>query len=290
MKFIVCLPCLSIIFDGIKIKIIFKVNHICTFGHYTMFQMFKTYCLFLFTLLLCSCGVRYKSIPYFVDLPSGNSSEKIENQRILKIQKDDILAITVSSLNPDANAIFNAANGNGQSGSSSGIAGFIVDKDGDLHLPYLGATKVAGLSTAEARDLIQDKLKKGDILKQPIVTIRLANFKVSVLGDVARPGVYPIASERITVIEALSMAGDLNISGKRNDILLIRENQGQRDQIRLNIQSKVLFNSPYYYLQNNDVLVITPSSAKYDSIDSSYRNIGLALSVLSVLALLIARF
>lgn len=246
---------------------------------------------FLITMVISSCGVKYKSIPYFVDLPAGDLSEKIANQTVLKIQKDDILAITVSSLNAEANAIFNVANTNGgESGSSSGIIGFIVDKDGNLHLPYLGAVKVEGLTTAEARELIQTKLNKGDYLKQPVVTLRLANFKISVIGDVARPGVYPVQSERITVIEALSMAGDLNITGKRNDILLIRENGGQRQQIRLDLQSKDIFNSPYYYLENNDVLVITPSEAKYASVDSSYRNAGLVISVLSVIALLITRF
>ncbi len=243
---------------------------------------------------LTSCGVKYKTIPYFVDLPLSESmSEDINNHTVLRVQKDDILAITVSSLNADANAIFNAANSNGgQAGSatsSSAVIGFIVDKNGSVQLPYLGSVKVEGLSTAEARQIIQDKLIKGDILKQPVVTLRLANFKVSVLGDVARPGVYPVQSERVTVLEALGMAGDLNITAKRNDILLVRENGGKREQIRLDIQSKDLFNSPYYYLENNDVLVVTPSSAKYASIDASYRNVGLIISAISVIAIFLTR-
>ncbi len=255
--------------------------------------MKKTIYLFIAVLFLSACGVKYKTIPYFVDLPAGNLAEDINNQTVLKIQKDDILAITVSSLNAEANAIFNTANNNGSQSTSTGAAsqiiGFVVDKSGEIQLPYLGAVKVEGLTTADARELIQTRLSKGDILKQPVVTLRLANFKVSVLGDVARPGVYPVQNERITVIEALGLAGDLNITAKRNDVLLVRENSGKRQQIRLDLQSKDLFNSPYYYLENNDVLVVTPSSAKYASVDSSYRNIGLIISVLSVLALFISR-
>ncbi len=255
--------------------------------------MKKIIYLIIAVFFLSSCGVQYKTIPYFTDLPSGNAAEDINNQTVLKIQKDDILAITVSSLNADANAIFNAANNNGGQASSTGqanpIIGFIVDKNGNVQLPYLGAVKVEGLSTAEARINIQNKLNEGNILKQAVVTLRLANFKVSVLGDVARPGVYPVQSERVTIIEALSMAGDLNITAKRNDILLIRENLGKRQQIRIDLQSKDLFNSPFYYLENNDVLVITPSPAKYASVDATYRNVSLILSALSVIAILISQ-
>ena len=259
--------------------------------------MKKIFYLCAAVLFLSACGVKYKSIPYFTDLPAGNLSEEIQNQTILKIQKDDILAITVSSLSNEASAIFNMGNTSVvQSGAGAGnnaanaVNGFIVDQTGSIQLPYLGSIKVEGLSTAEARDMIQSKLIKGDYLKQPIVSLRLANFKVSVIGDVARPGVYPVQSERITVIEALGMAGDLNITAKRNDILLTRENGGKREQIRLNLQSKELFNSPYYYLQNNDVLYVVPSEAKYASIDSTYRNAGILISVLSLLVVVVSRF
>lgn len=254
--------------------------------------MKKIVCLFSVLLLLSSCSVKYKTIPYFIDLPAGNLSETINNQTVLKIQRDDILAITVSSLNAEANTIFNVANtkGGGAGTSNEEVIGFTVDKEGKLYLPYLGAVTVEGLTTAEARELIQRKLNQGNFLKNAVVSLRLANFKISVLGDVARPGVYPIQTERVTVIEALGLAGDLNITAKRNDVLLIRENLGKRQQLRLDLQSKDIFNSPYYYLENNDVLVITPSEAKYASIDSSYRNVGLIVSVLSVLAVLITRF
>jgi polysaccharide export outer membrane protein len=246
-------------------------------------------------LFLSSCGVKYETIPYFTDMPVGNQAEDINNQTILKIQKNDILAITVSSLDEKSDAYSNLGNmGTVQprvSGSNLPTPnGFIVDQQGNVQLPYLGSVKIEGLSTYDARKLIEKKLEEGKFLIKPVLNLRLVNFKISILGDVQRPGVYPVQSERITVIEALGMAGDLTITAKRNDVLLIRENLGKRQQVRLDLQSKDLFNSPYYYLENNDVIIVTPSSAKYASVDSSYRNVSLIISALSVIALLITRF
>lgn len=257
--------------------------------------MKRIFYLFIAVLFLSSCGVKYETIPYFTDLPAGNVAEDINNQTVLKIQKNDILAITVSSLSKESDAYFNQGNiGSIQSPSSSSTAstspnGFIVDQSGNVQIPYLGAVKVEGLTTYDARELIENKLEEGKFLVKPVLNLRLVNFKISILGDVARPGVYPVQSERITIIEALGMAGDLNITAKRNDVLLIRENLGKRQQVRLDLQSKDVFNSPYYYLENNDVLVVTPSSAKYASVDASYRNVSLIISALSVIALLITR-
>lgn len=249
-------------------------------------------------LFLSSCGVPYKQVPYFQDLKdSGNVQETILNLNPLKIQKDDILAITVSSLNPEASAIFNMGNTSSvnpnQVNTTSSISpaitanGFLVDQDGNIQLPLVGSVKVRGLTTTAARELIQQKLLT--YLKEPVVSLRLINFKVSVLGDVARPGVYSIQNERVSVPEALSLSGDLNITALRKNVLLIRENEGKRQFVRLDLNKKDLFNSPYYYLQNNDVLYIQPGNSKYASVDSSYRNIGLIVSVLSVIALVITR-
>lgn len=242
-------------------------------------------------LLLNACGVKYKTIPYFVDLPvKDDVEESINNKTIIKIQKDDVLSIIVSSPSAEANAIFNTANSNSISaGSSSPINGFIVDDKGNVNLPYLGIVKIEGITTSAARELIQKRLNDGDFLKNAVVSLRLSNFKVSVLGDVARPGTYPIQNERITVLDALSMAGDLTITGVRDNVLLIRENEGKREQIRLNLQSKDLMNSPYFYLQTNDVLYIQPGPAKFASVDSSYRNASFILSAISIIVLIITR-
>jgi len=247
-------------------------------------------------LFFSSCGVKYKSVPYFQDLPAQeNLEENIKNNTVLKIQKDDILAITVSSLNPEASAIFNMGNTSSIQGNNGGTTnpaltanGFMVDQNGEIQLPLVGSIKIEGLTTTAARELIQLKLVA--YLKQPVVSLRLVNFRVSVLGDVGKPGVYPIQNERASVAEALSMAGDLSITAVRNNVLLIRENEGKRQYIRLDMQKKDLFNSPYYYLQNNDVLYVQPGNAKYSSVDSSYRNVSIVLSALSVIALIISRF
>lgn len=252
---------------------------------------------YLTVVLLSSCGVRYKSVPYFQNLAdSGVVIENIDNYKPVIIQKDDILAITVSSLNPEASAIFNMGNTSSiQNGSTAGNTnpsltanGFLVDKDGFIQLPIIGSVAVEGLTSIQARSAIQDKLRT--YLKEPVVSLRLVNFKVSVLGDVLRPGVYPIENERTTVANALSLAGDLTITAKRDNILLVRETNGKREYIRLNLHNKELFNSPYFYLQNNDVLYVQPSNAKYASVDSSYRNVSILLSALSVIALLITQF
>lgn len=255
--------------------------------------MQKNIYLVILLALFCSCGVKYQTIPYFTDLPSGDAISDIENQGVLKIQKNDILAITVSSLDEKSDAYFNLGNmGASQinaQGNNSGPNGYIVDQAGKVQLPYLGGVKVEGLSTSAARELIERKLEDGKFLVKPILNMRLVNFKISVLGDVGKPGVYPVQSERITIMEAIAMSGDLTITAKRNDVLLIREIEGKRQQVRLDLQKAELFNSPYYYLQNNDVVVVTPSSAKYASVDASYRNVSIIISALSVIAILITR-
>lgn len=252
--------------------------------------------LILGLLLLTSCGVQYKQVPYFQNLQdSGRIEEIISNYSVLKIQKEDILAITVSSLNAEASAIFNMGNTSSIQGAATPnnypmntANGFMVDQEGNIQLPLVGSIKLEGLTTAEARKLIENSLLP--FLKEPVVGLRLINFKISVLGDVARPGVYPVQNERISIPEALSMAGDLTITALRSNVLLIREDQGKREYIRLDLQDKDVFNSSYFYLKNNDVLYVTPSNAKYASVDSSYRNVSIILSALSVIALLISRF
>lgn len=255
-----------------------------------MKQLFN---LFICLLVFSSCGVRYKSVPYFQNLKdTGMVEEDIKNFTVLKIQKEDILAIKVSSLNAEASAIFNMgnnssvkANGSSESGSSNSTDGFMVDQNGRIQLPIVGSIQVDGLTTAEARAQIQSKLMS--FLKEPVVSVRIANLKISVLGDVAKPGVYPMQNERMSVAEALGMAGDLNITALRNNVLLVREVKGKRQYIRLDLQKKELFNQPYYYLQNNDVLYVQPGNAKYANVDSNYKNVSVVLSVVSLIALLI---
>lgn len=241
------------------------------------------------TALFCfSCG-NYNKVPYFQDLNRDAAlQQEIKNYSPFIIQTGDILAISVTSLSPEASAVFNynlnKINGvNADNTPTNAVVGYLVDQQGNIQLPQLGTVKAAGLTTADLRDQLTKNLVT--LLKQPLVNIRILNFKISVMGDVARPNVYTIDNERITIPEALSLAGDLNITAKR-DILLIREEGGKREFIPIDLTSKKLFDSPYYYLKNNDVIYVDPDRTKYETVDNSYRNAELALSVISALSLI----
>jgi len=248
------------------------------------------------TLFFMSSCNSYRQLPYFQDLKSDSTiSEEVNNYSPLKIQKDDLLAINVSSLNQEASAIFNVGNTTSAAAGVTGSMitrennnnGFMVDQNGNIQLPLLNSIKVEGLTTAEARELIQEKLKV--YLKEPVVGLRLVNFKVSVLGDVARPGVFPSQSEKVSITDALSLAGDLNITAISKNVLLVREIQGKRQYIKIDLTNRNLFSSPYFYLQNNDLIYVQPGKSKYANADASYRNISLLLSALSVITLIITR-
>ena len=236
----------------------------------------------------CSCG-SYKQIPYFQDLSrSSNLQEDIKNYSPFIIQPGDILGISVTSLNPEASAVFNynlnKVNGvNSDSSPTNAVVGYLVDHQGNIQVPQLGIIKVQGLTTHELKDQLSKTLLT--YLKQPLVNIRILNFKISVMGDVARPNVYTVENERVTIPEALTLAGDLNITAKRN-ILLIREVDGKREFVPIDMTSKKLFDSPYYYLKNNDVLYVDPDRTKYGTVDSNYRNAALVFSAISALALI----
>ena len=242
-------------------------------------------------LILSSCS-SYKDIPYFQNLDKSRvSREDIENFTPITIQPDDILGISVSSLNPEASSVFNAnlltTDGTSNVNSNNPIIGYLVDQKGDIQLPLIGNVKVLGLNTSQLREQVKTKLLT--YLKEPVVNIRILNFKVSVMGDVGRPGIYQVQNERITLPEAITLAGDLNITANRDDIWLIRERDGKREYIPVDLTSKKLFNSPYYFLKNNDLIYIQPGRAKYASVDNSYRNISLVLSALSVVAIVLTR-
>jgi len=140
---------------------------------------------------------------------------------------------------------------------------YLVDADGNINFPVLGKLKVAGVTTQQLGDQITQQLTT--YLVEPIVNVRLTNFKITVMGEVKLPGTYTVPNERITLIEALGLAGDLTIQAKRSPILLIREKNGKREFITVDLTNKALFNSPYYYLAQNDVLYVEPNKAKVNS-------------------------
>ena len=245
----------------------------------------------LLLLLLSSCG-SYKNIPYFQDLNHTTpSKEQIDNYSPLTIQTSDILGINVSSRNPESSAIFNSninhINGGSIDASSDNLlSGYLVDQQGDIHLPLIGNFKAAGFTTSQVREKLQQQLLT--YYKDPVVNVRIINFKVSVFGDVLKPGIFNLQNERTTVTQAISLAGDLNITAMRKNVLLIREENGVRNFIPIDLTSKNIFESKYYYLKNNDEIYVQPDRTKYATVDRGYRTATLVLSGLSIIAIVLS--
>lgn len=247
-----------------------------------MKQTKKMMLLVLVAAFLASCG-SIKEIAYFqgADDITQAERENFEKKYDVVINPNDNLLITVNSINPEAVAIFNLVDlSRGSYASSIQYQGYLVDQDGFINFPVIGKVNVGGLTKKQAIELLEGKISQ--YIERPTVNIRFMNFKVSVLGEVTRPGSFNIEDEKITILEALSRAGDMTIYGKRDNVLVIREKDGVKEFARINLKSVDLFTSPYYYLQQNDVVYVQPNKAKASS--SSYSSFWpLALSGVSTL-------
>ena len=218
-------------------------------------------------LMLCSCAST-KDIAYFqnklVDQP-----EKIDKHAGILIQPKDQLSIVVSSRNPELVAMFNLPVISYQAGSEvvagagqQRLLGYVVDNDGYIDFPVLGKLYVAGLTRWQLAEMIKDKLIKDGLLSDAVVTVEFMNFKVSVLGEVTSPGTYAIQGDKVTVLQAISMARDLTIYGERSNVSVIRERDGERVIYEIDLRNVDLFKSPAYYLQQNDIVYVQPNKYK----------------------------
>ncbi len=222
--------------------------------------------LILFASVLFSC-VPAKDVVYFQGIDNANSSTSVNYEPVIKA--DDILYINVSTLDPKAAEPFNLGNteGQGTGGAGGGVQlqrlTYLVKNDGTIQFPVLGTLKVGGLTKAEVTHLVSSRIS--EFVKDAVINIRIMNFKISVLGEVNSPGSFVITNERITIPEALALAGDMTLFGKRENILLIREVQGVKSTLRLDMTNPEIINSPYYYLTQNDVLYIEPNKRKINS-------------------------
>ncbi|WP_287720552.1 MULTISPECIES: polysaccharide biosynthesis/export family protein [Barnesiella] len=226
------------------------------------------------------------------------SPQTIVQDYELKIVPDDQLLITVSSKNGELLEIFSNSQVLGSTGASTTIqetVGLRVDKDGKIEVPILGEMQAGGLSRRELADAVENKLIEGEYVKDPVVNVQIKGFKVSVMGEVNSPGVQTISGDRITLLEALTMAGDLTPSGKRDNILVIREDGDQRKTYTVDLTSgeKVL-ESPCYYLKQNDVIYVQPNksigvkgSSTLSFISAGSSIISLVASVLSIVSMII---
>ena len=216
---------------------------------------------------IASCGTA-KDIAYFqnkmVDQP-----EEIDKHAGIVIQPKDMLSIVVSSRNPELVAMFNLPVVSYQAGSevvSGGsqqrLMGYVVDNEGNIDFPILGPIEVKGLTRWELSELIKGRLLDGGLLTDAVVTVEFMNFKVSVIGEVNNPGTFNIEGDKVTVLQAISLARDLTIFGERENVTVIRERDGQRTMYEINLCDVSMFNSPAYYLQQNDVVYVQPSEIK----------------------------
>jgi polysaccharide export outer membrane protein len=247
---------------------------------------------FLIIFLIISSCAPTRNLVYFNDLNSaGEYTEEIKNKIDPVIQPDDLLSITVSSLNPESNMLFNSGVMQPIGSTSSAIAtnktndGYLVDKSGDINFPVLGSVKLAGLTKAQATDKMTAQIRNS--VKNPIVNIRFLNFKITVIGEVNRPSTFTVLTEKISLLEALSLAGDLTSYGKRENILLIREKNGIRSTVRIDLASKTILNSPYYYLQQNDVIYVQPVKIKALQGSQSTFYIPLVTVLISIISLIV---
>ena len=222
-------------------------------------------CLALMAMVSCST---VKDIAYFQN-KVVNEPEAIDKHAGIVIQPKDMLSIVVSSRNPELVAMFNLPVISYQAGSevvntgySQRLMGYVVDNDGYIDFPVLGPIQVSGLTRWELSELIKNKLLKDGLLTDAVVTVEFMNFKISVIGEVNAPGTYTIEGDKVTILQAISLARDLTIFGLRENVSVIRERDGERTIYEVNLCDVSLFKSPAYYLQQNDVVYVQPSEIK----------------------------
>lgn len=242
---------------------------------------------------LGACGSK-RNLVYFSDLPDTVVvQEQIANLEEPTIQPGDILRITVNSLNAETNRLFNTGTMLSAEESRTAIdgnlaaEGYLVNADGYITFPVVGQVLLEGMTREQARQNLVNAVST--YAKDPIINIRFMNFRITVVGEVKVPSTFTVPSEKINIIEALGLAGDMTEFGKRENVLLIREQNGQRTVVRLNLNEKATLNSPYFYLRQNDVVYVEPSRYRDPSGDRTLRVLGVVFSGLTTIGLFLQR-
>ncbi len=254
------------------------------------------YLFVLVSLFAFSSCVNMKKVRYFDQIQEGVTNSASINLEPV-IQKSDILSITVTSPNPEATAMFNAPNmvfstATNTMAATGNIApsyGYLVNQDGFIEFPSLGKIQAAGLTKQKLKEDITAQLLEKELLVEPIVTVRYLNYRVTVIGEVSRPTVVTVPNERITLLEAIGMAGDLTIFARRDNVLLIREEKGTKIVKRIDLNSPDIITSPYFYLKSNDVIYVEPNSAKVAQSSRAQQLLPSFLSGLSFIAIILTR-
>jgi len=269
--------------------------------NYNRYMRSKIWMLLIFSgFALTSCYNSRKAV-YFnniQDTTLSNTAATIEPV----IQPNDLLNITVTSLNPEASMVFNTPNitmpvtatSTGTTPTSGygtpQLMGYLVNSDGTIKFPVLGSIKAAGLTKRQLENLLTDTLASRKLLVDPIVTARFLNFRVTVLGEVARPTTLNVANERISILEALGLAGDLTIYAKRDNVLLIREEGDKKIIRRIDLNSNEILLSPYYYLKTNDIVYVEPRKDKIAATSRTQQLLPIILSAASLVAVVVLHY
>lgn len=248
-------------------------------------------------LLLASCASR-KNFVYLQDMQSG-TSYPVETKHEAVIHRDDRLAITVDSKNPELAIPFNMQGGtfrlaaDGSISASEGTVsenrekGYRVDVDGNINFPILGKLCVEGMTVSQATELIRKKIEDGNYIKNPLVSIEFLNFKYTVLGAVGRTGTFRVDGDRITLLEAIANAGDLSPKARVNRVTVIREEGGERKKYTHDLREKELFDSPAFYLRQNDIVYVEPKYRKKDNEDRGWQISTFLISIGSLITSII---
>ncbi len=241
--------------------------------------------------LLSSCGSQ-KMISYL----QGTEEELIQeiaDSYEIRIQPDDLIAILVNSRDPELAQMFNLPliayqTESGLTGQNR-VLGYLVDSNGDIDFPQIGTIHVEGMTRSELTAHIKNTLVDGGYVNDPVVTVQMLNFQVSVVGEVSRPGSFTVETDKITIFDALSRAGDLTIFGQRENVTIIREENGQRTISKVDLRDISILTSPYYYLQQNDVVYVQPNRVRAGQREiNSNRTVSTYASILSVILTAIA--
>jgi polysaccharide export outer membrane protein len=232
-----------------------------------------------------------RNLVYFSDISEADMySVRFSEMVQPKIQRDDLLRIVVSSASEESNILFNV--GVMETGADARLTqaqralneGYLVDEEGEINFPVLGKVKLEGLTKTQAIDLLTERVS--EYVVDPIVNIRFINFKITVIGEVNRPSTLVVPTEKVSLLEALGLAGDMTMYGKRENVLIIRETEGERKATRVNLNSKEFLDSPYYYLQQNDVVYVEPDRIKAIQASTNQRSltvIGITTSLMLAL-------
>ena len=222
-----------------------------------------------------SCATK-QDVVYFQNAKSFETIVDTDTFKA-KLKIGDIVSIYISTLDPTVTMPYNIVV---SSGSTGQLMDYLIDVDGNIDYPVLGKIKLVGLTVEEAKELFKKKFSEGQLLKDPVVMVRVLNFRVTVAGEVRSPGVYPVSGERVSILEALGMAGDLTIKGRRDNVLVIRDFNGTKTYTRIDLTNKEVFNSPVYYLTQNDYIYVEPNNSAISGASGDIR-IGTIITITS---------